>query len=130
MTTPPIRDFRPFLGYAPETWPVARRFFAAIGFHENWARSDICEIDTGIGHRFLCASTVGKDPKTAGMVQFWVESVDDWWGHLEPLDLEAQFPGVNVVAPHVTEWNWRMIYLFDPGGWLLHIGHPMETPGR
>lgn len=130
MSTPPIRDFRPFLGYAPETWPKicrgARRFYKTLGFQETWALDNICEIDTGIGHRSLCALTVGKDSKTAGIVQFWVEKVEAWWAHIDAPNLPEAFPGVRVAAPSLTEWGWRLIYIWDPGGWLLHIGHPAD----
>ncbi|MEL6475879.1 MAG: hypothetical protein AAFR17_01020 [Pseudomonadota bacterium] len=126
MSTPAIRDFRPFLGYTPEDWPVARRFYKELGFKENWALDTICEIDTGIGHRFLSAQHIGYDRKIAGMVQFWVESVDDWWAHIEPLKLEDSYPGVKVAAPSITSWDWKMIFIWDPGGWLLHIGHPRD----
>ncbi|MEM8775784.1 MAG: hypothetical protein AAGF53_12175 [Pseudomonadota bacterium] len=126
MITPAIKDFRPFLGYTSEDWPVARQFYSDLGFKENWALENICEIDTGIGHRFLLAMHVGYEKRTAGMVQFWVDSVDDWWEHIKPLDLEAKYSGVKVAAPSLTDWNWRLIYIWDPGGWLLHIGQPNE----
>ncbi|MEM7059068.1 MAG: hypothetical protein AAF557_15890 [Pseudomonadota bacterium] len=126
MTTPAIKDFRPFLGYTPDDWPVARDFHKDLGFKENWALENIAEFDTGIGHRYLMALHIGYDRRNAGMVQFWVESVDDWWAHLEPLKLDERYPGTKVAAPSVTDWNWNMIYIWDPGGWLLHIGHPVS----
>lgn len=122
---PPIHQFRPFVGYTEPQWHQARAMWTDVGFIERWADDTICEIDTGNG-RFLANLNPHHDVKRAGMMHLWVENVDDWWAHIEPLKLQDRFPGVKVAAPSVTDWNWRLVYIWDPGGWLFHIGQPNE----
>lgn len=122
---PTVRHFRPFLGYTEAQWYDARTLFKDLGFKENWAHEVICEIDTGTG-RFLAARNMDHDPKRAGMMHLWVESVDDWWAHIEPMKLNERYAGVKVAEPALMDWDWRILFLWDPGGWLWHIGEPND----
>jgi len=125
--TPSIKDFKPFLGYGPEDFEAAKQFYRDIGFSVLWENDTVCTFDTGIGHRFLVTLHHGLDRSSAGMMQLWVDDVDTWQAHLAGLYLPEKYPGVKVAEPTVTEWGWRILYVWDPGGYLWHIGEP-ATP--
>jgi len=125
---PLIRDFKPFLGYGPEDYEPAKAFYQAIGFEMLWANGPASEFDTGIGHRFLVTRHEGAGDMRAraGMMNLWVDSVDEWQTYLGALDLSNRFPGVRIADPEITEWGLRILYLWDPGGWLWHIAEPAD----
>lgn len=123
---PAIKDFKPFLGYGPEEFESAKQFYRDIGFKAYWENESTCAFDTGIGQRFLVSLHHGLDRSSAGMFQLWVESVDEWQAHLASLKLPEKYPGVKVAEPTITEWGWRILYVWDPGGYLLHIGQPVN----
>ena len=112
------------MGYGPEDFESAKQFYRDIGFIDYWENETICAFDTGIGQRFLVSLHHGLDRSSVGMLQLWVESVDDWQTYLATLNLPEKYPGVKVAEPTVTEWGWRILYVWDPGGYLLHIGQP------
>jgi len=124
---PLLKDFKPFLGYSPEDFEAAKQFYRDIGFESYWENETVCGFDTGIGQRFLVTKHEGLERDRAGMLQLMVENVDDWQAHLASLDLPSKYPGVKVAEPFITEWDWRILYVWDPGGYLLHIGHPAEA---
>ena len=127
---PAIKDFKPFLGYGPEDFEAAKLFYGDFGFEEIWDGGDVCCFDTGIGHRFLVTLHHGLDRSSAGMMHLWVESVDSWYDHLRPKQLDEKFPGVKIAEPTVAEWGWRILYVWDPGGWLLHIAEPHSDENK
>ncbi len=130
---PALKDFRPFLGYGPEDYERAKSFYLDLGFTKNWESGDnsICEMDTGIGQRFLVSLHIGTDLRAkAGMLSLWVESVDDWQAFLAPKKLDEKYPGVKVADPTVAEWGWKILYVWDPGGYLLHICEPHSEDNK
>lgn len=127
---PHLKDFRPFLGYGPEDFEHAKAFYLDLGFKCLWDGGDACEYDTGIGHRFLVTLHHGLDRSSAGMLHFWVDSVDDWNTYLKPKKLDEKYPGVKIADPTVTEWGWRILYVWDPGGYLLHIAEPHSEENK
>ena len=128
-TMPALKDFRPFLGYNDDDYESAKEFYADIGFKKLWDDGNsACEFDTGIGHRFLITLHHGLDRDRAGMMSLWVEDVDAWKAYLKPKKLDEKYSRVKVAEPTITEWGWRILYVWDPGGWLLHIGQPLSDP--
>ena len=90
-----------------------------------------CEFDTGIGQRFLVTLHHGLERSNAGMLSLWVESVDDWQAYLKSLELDKKYPGVKVADPTITEWGWRILYVWDPGGYLCtSVNRPVKKTGR
>ena len=127
---PTIVDFKPFLGYGPDDYEVAKQFYEDIGFTKLWDGGNACCFDTTIGHRFLITLHHGLERSSAGMMHFWVESVDDWYNHLKSMQLDKKYADVKVAEPTVTEWGWRILYVWDPGGWLLHIAEPHSKENK
>lgn len=127
---PKIKDVSQFLGYGPETFEAAKAFYQDIGFVKLWDGGSACGFDTRIGHRFLVTLHHGLDASKAGMMQLWVESVDDWYAYLQTLALDQKYPGVKIAEPAVAEWGWRIMYVWDPGGWLLHFAEPHSEENK
>ena len=127
---PALKDFRPFLGYGPENYVLAKGFYQDLGFKLLWESDDACEFDTRIGQRFLVTLHHGLERENAGMVSLWVESVDDWAAYLKELKLDKKYPQVKIAEPTITEWGWHILYVWDPGGYLLHIGEPHSDQNR
>ena len=127
---PALKDFRPFLGYGPDDYVVAKAFYGDLGFELLWESDNACEFDTGSGQRFLVTLHHGLERSHAGMLSLWVESVDEWQAYLQGLALDQKYPGVKVAEPTITEWGWRILYVWDPGGYLLHIGEPHSKQNK
>ena len=123
---PSIKDFKPFLGYGPEDYENAKDFYTELGFQLIADHGTACTFDTMIGHRFLVALHQGYDRSHAGMMHFWVESVDEWNVYLKAKDLPSKFSNVKLADPTVTDWGLRVLYVWDPGGWLLHFAEPIS----
>ena len=127
---PMMKDFRPFLGYSPEDFGPAKAFYQELGFKLLWDSDNACEFDTGIGQRFLVTLHHGLDRSNAGMLSLWVSSVDEWQAYLKPMQLDKKYRGVKVAEPTITQWGWRILYVWDPGGYLLHIGEPHSEENK
>jgi len=128
---PTLHDFQPFLGYNEHDYENAKAFYQDFGFEMLWDDgSSACGFDTGIGHRFLVTLHYGLERSRAGMLQLRVDDVDHWYEYLKPKQLDQKYPDVKIAEPSVTEWGWRILYVWDPGGWLLHIGQPHSETNK
>lgn len=127
---PTINDFNPFLGYGPNDYEVAKKFYQEIGFIKIWDGGEACGFDTLIGHRFLVTLHHGLERSSAGMMHLWVESVDDWYAYLTMLRLDEKYPDVKIAEPVVAVWGWCILYVWDPGGWLLHFAEPHSEENK
>lgn len=99
-------------------------------FERLWDSDNACEYDTGIGHRFLVTLHHGLDRANAGMLHFWVDSVDDWHAYLKPKQLDQKYERVKIAAPTVTDWGWHILFVWDPGCYLLHIAEPHSEENK
>ncbi|SMP73145.1 hypothetical protein SAMN06265222_11633 [Neorhodopirellula lusitana] len=127
---PAMRDFKPFLGYGTDDFEAAKLFYQDVGFENIWDGCNACCFNTGIGNRFLVTLHIGYDRSSAGMLHLWVESVDSWYDYLAQKQLDTKYPGVKIADPSVAEWGWRILYVWDPGGWLLHIAEPHSEENK
>ena len=59
------------------------------------------------------------------MLQIWVEDVEEWYDYFKKINLEEKYPNVKVAAPTIEPWAWKIVYVWDPAGVLLHIGQPL-----
>jgi hypothetical protein len=104
-----------------------RRKWGANGCQRLWRNDSAAEFEFGSGsQRFLVTLHHGLVPTRVGVFYLEVEDVDVWHRHIESLDLPSVFPGVRYSSPEITEWGWRLFYLWGPAGTLLHIGKPAQ----
>ena len=114
-----IHDFRPFV--PSNDYEISKAFYQRIGFTVNWDRGEICEIDTNFGFRFLLQSKNHDNYARSLMLHFTVNSAQEWYGHLESLQLSDAFPGTKVAPPELMPWGLVVAYAWDPAGVLLHF---------
>ncbi|NNF07199.1 MAG: hypothetical protein HKN21_10605 [Candidatus Eisenbacteria bacterium] len=128
--SPPIRDFRPFIVCDEETFPQCRSFYLDLGFEILWESPNVVEFATGYGaQRFLLTSHIGLDAARIGVFHFWVDDVDAWHEHVKKIDF-SKYPKSSFAEPSVAEWGWRILYVWDPFGTLLHIAEPHSEENK
>ena len=82
-------------------------------------------MDTNHGYKFLIRNRYNKELAENLMLQIWVENVDEWELFLNNLKLDEKYPSVKISKPTIEPWGWKIIYVWDPAGVLLHIGQPL-----
>lgn len=122
--TPVIRDFRPFLPSGKNGYEESINFYQDLGFTMLWTSTEVSEFDTGYGYRFLLSSNENKHLGENLMIQLRVESADDWFEYLKAKNLEEKYPGIKIAEPNLMPWGWKITYVWDPAGVLLHFAEP------
>ena len=115
---PAASDLKVFV--PAKDFALSKRFYAALGFHANWAEGDLAEFEIG-GARFLLQNLY--HPVWAGHFVLWVR-VDDaaaWARHAESVIASGAYPGAKVEGPREESWGFRVSYVWDPSGVLLHF---------
>lgn len=109
----------PFIPSGPD-YPLARRFFAELGFVEDWENDGYAGLRCG-AVRFILQKF--DDAHFAGnlMLRLEVPDLEAWWAEVAAKDLPARFAGVKWKPP--TDFPWgREAHLIDPAGVCWHIG--------
>ena len=99
---------------------VSRRFYADLGFTENWASEQVAELQIG-SFRFLLQDYYVQQFAENFMMHLMVDDADVWWQHVEGTKLAEKYPGIMAKPPAVQPWGLRVLYLSDPTGVLWHI---------
>jgi hypothetical protein len=60
------------------------------------------------------------------MMQLMVDDLDEWWGHIEALDLPHSFAVAQPQPPRMQPWGLRVAYVYDPSGVLWHVAQRRE----
>jgi hypothetical protein len=113
-----VLDLKPFV--PAKDFAVARRFYADLGFTENWLDEQVAELQIG-SYRFLLQNYYVQQFAENFMMHLMVEDADIWWQHIESAKLAAKYPGIMAKAPALQPWGLRVLYLSDPTGVLWHI---------
>lgn len=128
---PKIKDFRPFIICTPDNYETSKSFYSEIGFEILWDDGQsACEFATGFGNqRFLLTLHHDLEPTRNAMLQFWVESAQDWYEYLTELEVAERYP-VTITAPVEVPWGWLITYVADPSGAKLHFAEPHSEGNR
>lgn len=113
-----VLDLKPFV--PAKDFAVARRFYADLGFTENWLDDKVAELQIG-SYRFLLQDYYVQQFAENFMMHLMVEDADSWWQHIESAKLAEKYPGIMAKAPTLQPWGLRVLYLSDPTGVLWHI---------
>ena len=124
LQSPKIKEFKPFIPCSPNGISESISFYQDLGFSVMSRGTTVCGIDTNQGAKFLIRNKYNKDLAENLMLQIWVEDVEEWFNYLKKINLEGKYPNVKVSAPTDEPWGWKIIYVWDPAGVLLHIGQP------
>lgn len=125
--SPKLKEFKPFIPCSPNGIEESIRFYQDIGFSVIKKMDTVCSMETHQGSKFLIRNKYNKDLAENLMLQLWVEEIDKWEAFLKELNLEEKYPGVKVSDIAIEPWGWRIIYVWDPAGVLLHIGQPITA---
>ena len=101
----------------------AIEFYHEIGFQSDWKTDDYCRFRKD-SCRFILQNNPNNWGKDNFMMILEVENLEDWWSHLERLELLKKYEGVKLKAPQNYPWGNREIHLIDPCEVLWHISVP------
>lgn len=108
---------RPFL--PAKDFDLSKRFYETLGF-EMLLDSEVAIFGCGSGG-FILQRYYQKDWAENSMMQLMVDNLDDWWTHIQTLDLPRQFKVRPPKAPAMQPWGLRVAYIVDPSGVLWHV---------
>ena len=114
---------RPFLPCKDRA--VSTRFYEAMGLAKLADGDDVTIFAAGSGG-FLLTDAHDETPDGQLMMQLMVDDLDAWWGHIDGLDLPAQFGVPAPRAPRLQPWGLRISYVVDPSGILWHVAQRRE----
>ncbi|NND92240.1 MAG: hypothetical protein HKN42_15380 [Granulosicoccus sp.] len=123
-----IEDFKPFV--PSKDYETSKAFYQCMGFTVSWDASEVCEIDTGFGYRFLLLPKNHNNYGESLMLHFMVDSAQAWHDHFESVELCKKFPMTRTAPPTLQPWGLLVAYVWDPAGVLLHFAERPDTDAR
>lgn len=121
MTSESMRKVFDLKAFVPaRNYGLSRAFYRELGFAENWANSEVCEMELD-GCRFLLQNFYVAKLAANFMLSLQVADLDEWWEFIKRIDLQARYDLHLVRAPALQPWGLRVLYLSDPSGVLWHL---------
>lgn len=108
---------RPFI--PTKDFEVSKGFYEALGF-EKVLDGEVAIFNAASGG-FILQRYFHEDWANNFMMQLMVDDLDQWWVHIESLDLVNRFGVPAPKAPALQPWGLRVAYVVDPCGVLWHI---------
>jgi catechol 2,3-dioxygenase-like lactoylglutathione lyase family enzyme len=108
---------RPFL--PAKDFDLSKRFYEALGF-KLLLDGEVAIFGSGASG-FILQRYYQKDWAENFMMQLMVDNLDQWWAHIQTLDLPTKFSVSPPKPPKVQPWGLRVAYVADPSGVLWHI---------
>lgn len=96
-------------------------FYRALGFTVAWHDDDLAYLHLG-DCSFLLQNFHVAEHSANFVMHLLVENADDWWAHVQTLDLERRF-GARVGPLKDQPWGMREFALHDPTGVLWLVAH-------
>jgi catechol 2,3-dioxygenase-like lactoylglutathione lyase family enzyme len=85
---------------------LSKRFYAALGFRQNWEQGALAELELG-GTMLLLQNYFQKDWAENFMVHVEVPDADAWARHVAGVLADGAFPEARVQGPRHEEWDTR-----------------------
>lgn len=118
MTIPKgTESARPFL--PTKDLGVSKSFYEAMGF-TKLLDGDVAIFAAG-KTAFILQRGYQKNWAENCMMQLMVDDLDQWWIHIQGLDLPKQFGVQPPKPPAMQPWGLRVAYVYDPAGVLWHV---------
>ncbi len=114
---------RPFL--PAKDFDRSKRFYEALGF-EILLDGEVAIFGVGASS-FILQRHYQKEWAENFMMQLMVDNLDDWWTHIQALDLPTKFNVPAPKPPKIQPWGLRIAYVVDPSGVLWHVAE--RRPG-
>ncbi len=96
-----------------------QQFYLELGFERVWADGRLARFQMD-GCAFMLQDFYVEAHAHNCMMHLRVAKLDDWWAHVNTLDLEHRY-GSRLEAPARRPWKMRDFVLTDPGGVLWRI---------
>lgn len=114
---------RPFL--PAKDFDLSKRFYEALGF-EILLDAEVAIFGVGASS-FILQRYYQREWAENFMMQLMVDNLDDWWTHIQTLDLPTKFNVPSPKPPKTQPWGLRIAYVVDPSGVLWHVAE--RRPG-
>jgi uncharacterized glyoxalase superfamily protein PhnB len=114
---------RPFL--PTKDFDASKSFYEALGF-KKLLDGDVAIFDVG-DTSFILQRYYKKEWAENCMMQLMVDDLDQWWAHIERLDLARSFGVPPPKPPALQSWGLRVAFLIDPAGVLWHVAQRREN---
>ena len=122
-STPDIIALRPFL--PAKHFETSLRFYRDLGFTAHLLGDSLASMHLG-SFAFLLQNFDAEGFASNFMMHLLVKDVEEWWRHIQSLDLAAHYDVQPPSAPALQPWGLTVSYVFDPSGVLWHIA---QEPG-
>lgn len=100
---------------------ISLAFYSALGFEILWQDDQLCLFALG-DTKFFLQHFYNRELAENTMLHLQVENADDWYNHIQSLNLCKTFD-CKITVPENREWKMRDFVLIDPSGVLWRIGH-------
>ena len=117
MYPPKVNNLRCFI--PAKDYNYSRRFYKKLGFEETFYSPSLAVFQVS-DFDFYLQNFYAKELAENYMVLLHVESPEEWWLHLQSLDLPKEFPEVKMRGPRKQDYGWD-VHLLDPSGVLWHF---------
>jgi len=114
---------RPFL--PAKNFDVSKSFYETLGF-KKLLDGDVAIFAAG-QTAFILQRLYDEKWAEYTMMQLMVDDLDQWWVHIESLDLPKKFGVQPPKPPALQPWGLRVGYIVDPSGVLWHIAQRREN---
>jgi catechol 2,3-dioxygenase-like lactoylglutathione lyase family enzyme len=105
----------------------SKRFYEALGWRLDWEEGDVAQLELA-GVRFLLQNLFEPIWASCFAIDIRVPDADAWARHARAVLAAGDFPGTKVEGPREESWGFRVAYVWDPSGVLLHFAEPLPRP--
>lgn len=114
---------RPFL--PAKDFDSSKSFYEALGF-QKLLDGDVAIFRVGKSE-FILQRYYQMEWAKNCVMQLMVDDLDEWWTHIERLDLPRSFAVTPPKPPATQPWGLRVAYVYDPSGVLWHVAQRREN---
>ena len=104
---------------------ASKSFYEALGFRKL-LDGDVAIFGVGESS-FILQRRYQEGWAENCMMQLMVDDLDQWWAHIEALDLAESFGVTPPKPPAMQPWGLRVAYVHDPAGVLWHVAQRREN---
>ena len=112
-----VKSIRAFIG--AKDYKLAKSFYRDLGFEET-VISEKMSLFTTAGLSFYLQDYYVKDWIDNIMMLLEVEDVDEYWRHLQQLELDKKYTDTKLFPTQQHDWGKECL-LIDPSGVLWHF---------
>jgi catechol 2,3-dioxygenase-like lactoylglutathione lyase family enzyme len=124
VVAPPVESLKIFV--PAQDFAVSKRFYQALGFRLDWEEGDVAQLTIG-GTHFLLQNHYARAWAENFMMHIRVPDADAWAEHARTALPAAGFADTRIEGPRNESWGFRIAYVWDPSGVLLHFAEPLAA---